>query len=92
MIRSFANKGTEALFNGKPVRVYGNIDRRARRKLEALDAATSVEDLRTPPGNHLEALKGDRKGQYSIKINDQYRLCFSWIDGHAYEVEVCDYH
>ncbi len=66
--------------------------RPALRKLLILDAAESLEDLRIPPGNRLEKLKGDRKGQYSIRINDQWRICFVWLDGDAYEVEICDYH
>jgi len=92
MIRSFADKDTEALFYGERVRKFVNIEGSARRKLEALDAAINVEDLRVPPGNRLEALKGDRKGQCSIRVNDQYRVCFRWLDGHAYDVEITDYH
>jgi proteic killer suppression protein len=68
------------------------IERQARRKLLYLHAATELEQLRMPPGNHLEALKGDRKGQHSIRINDQWRICFRWRDGNAHEVEIVDYH
>ena len=92
MIRSFADKDTEALFHGERVRKFVKIEGPARRKLEALDAAINVEDLRAPPGNRLEALKGDRKGQHSIRVNDQFRVCFRWLDGHAYQVEITDYH
>jgi proteic killer suppression protein len=92
MIRRFADKDTEALFHGERVRKFVNIEKAARRKLEALDAAINIEDLRVPPGNRLEALKGDRKGQHSIRINDQFRVCFRWLNGHAYEVAITDYH
>lgn len=92
MIRSFADKDTEALFHGERIRKFVNIEGPARRKLEALDAAINVDDLRVPPGNRLEALRGNRKGQYSIRVNSQYRVCFRWLDGHAYEVEITDYH
>lgn len=91
MIRSFACKDTERLFNDEHVRRFSAIQQQARRKLELLDAATRVEDLRFPPGNMLEGLKGDRKGQYSIRINAQWRLCFRWNDG-AEDVEIVDYH
>ncbi len=69
-----------------------NIQRIARKKLVILDAASGLNDLRIPPGNQLEALKGDRKGQYSIRINDQWRICFKWRSGDAYDVEITDYH
>lgn len=69
-----------------------NIESVARRKLQMIDAAGDVKDLRMPPGNHLEALEGDRKGQHSIRVNDQWRICFVWRDGDAYEVEITDYH
>jgi len=68
------------------------IQQTARRKLKIIDAALTVESLRVPPGNRLEALKGSRKGQWSIRINDQWRICFCWHDGHAFEVEIADYH
>ncbi|MDR3444474.1 type II toxin-antitoxin system RelE/ParE family toxin [Dyella sp.] len=92
MIKTFANKDTEALFNGERVRRWVNIETPARRKLEMVQAAKVLEDLRVPPGNRLEALKGDRAGQHSIRINDQYHVCFIWKDGDAYNVEICDYH
>ena len=92
MIKTFANKDTEALTNGERVRRWVNIEGVARRKLTQLNAAATLDFLRVPPGNRLEALKGDRAGQHSIRINDQYRVCFIWKDGDAYEVEICDYH
>lgn len=92
MIRTFADKNTEALFNGVRVRRLVNIEKPARRKLEYLDAAAVLEDLRVPPGNRLEALKGDRSGQHSIRVNDQFRTCFRWANGDACDVEICDYH
>jgi proteic killer suppression protein len=92
MIKTFASKDAQALFGGESVRRFTNIEKAARRKLELLEAATILDELRVPPGNRLEALKGDRKGQHSIRINDQFRVCFRWNDGHAYDVEICDYH
>ncbi len=92
MIISFRCKDTERLFYDKPVRRFSAIERIARRKLLLLHAAQRLEDLRVPPGNRLEALKGDRKGQYSICINDQWRICFRWRDGDAHDVEIVDYH
>lgn len=92
MIKSFKSKETEALFNGARVRTWLAIRRVALRKLDMLDAVTRLTDLRTPPSNRLEALKGDRKGQYSIRINDQWRICFAWRNGHAHDVEIVDYH
>jgi len=92
MIKTFTNKDTQALFNGVRVRRFVNMEGSARRKLEYLDAAGALEDLRVPPGNRLEALKGDRCGQHSIRINDQFRVCFHWKDGDAYDVEITDYH
>lgn len=92
MIRSFAGLDTETLFNSRAVPRFKNIERVARRKLLQLHAATELASLRIPPGNQLEALKHDRKGQHSIRINEQWRLCFKWrIDG-AYDVEIVDYH
>ena len=91
MIRSFRCADTERLFRRESVRRFKAIERPALRKLYMLDAATQLRDL-AAPGNRLEALKGDRKGQYSIRINDQWRICFEWRDGHAYKVEVVDYH
>lgn len=93
MIRSFASKETERLFQRQfSKKLPQDIQRRARSKLEILDAADRLEDLRIPPSNQLEKLSGDRKEQYSIRINDQWRLCFKWQDGDAYDVEITDYH
>lgn len=97
MIHSFRNLGTEDLFNGKNSKSARsicpqNIWKRATRKLDQIDSAASLDDLKVPPGNRLEALRGDRNGQYSIRINDQYRICFLWTDEGAAEVEVVDYH
>ena len=91
MIKSFRCRDTELLANDEPVKRFKAIERIARRKLEMLASAERLEDLRSPPGNRLEALKGDRKGQYSIRINDQWRVCFRWDDG-AEDVEIVDYH
>ncbi len=93
MIQRFRGKDTEQLFLGHFSRkLPHDLQRLARRKLLQLDAATVLETLRVPPGNRLEALKGDRKGQHSIRINDQWRICFTWRNGHAYDVEIVDYH
>ena len=92
MIRSFTCADTEALFRSEVVARFRNIERVARRKLLQLHAATELNSLRVPPGNTLEALKGERKGQYSIRINDQWRVCFVWNDDGAYQVEIVDYH
>ena len=92
MIRSYANKATERLAGRERVRKYASIERVALRKLEMIKAAKVLDDLRVPPGNRLEALKGDRAGQHSIRINDQFRICFRWQDGDAHDVEICDYH
>jgi len=93
MIKSFACKETEKLFNRQFSRnLPQRIQRVARRKLEILDAAEVLRDLRIPPSNRMEKLSGDRKGQYSIRINDQWRICFEWQGGDAYEVEIADYH
>jgi len=92
MIRSFRDKETEALFNDVAVRRFRAIQRPARRKLLYLHRARVVQDLNAPPGNRLEALKGDRRGQHSIRINDQWRICFTWRDGDAHDVEIVDYH
>ena len=91
MIRSFADRDTERLFSDNAVRRFSAIERVARRKLLVLDAVTRLDDLRVPPGNRLEALRGDRAGQHSIRINDQWRICFRW-DGDAHDVEIVDYH
>ena len=92
MIRGFADKNTEKLFNRQRVRKYVNIERVALRKLVMLHSANAIDDLRTPPGNMLELLRGDRAGQYSIRINRQWRICFTRQNGDAYHVEICDYH
>lgn len=92
MIKTFKCKETEKLFNDIDIKRFRSISRAARIKLEVLNAAVSLNSLRIPPGNRLEQLKGDRKGQYSIRINDQWRICFSWENEHAVDVEVVDYH
>ena len=93
MIRSFADRETERLFGRTPGRRFpAELQRGMLRKLVQLDAAEALNDLRVPPGNRLEALKGDRRGQHSIRVNDQWRVCFRWSDGDAYEVEIVDYH
>ena len=93
MIRSFRDKATERLFHREPVKRWGpEVQRAGLRKLRILDAATRTEDLRAPPGNRLEKLSGDRAGQWSIRVNDQWRLCFAWKDGDAHDVEMVDYH
>ena len=92
MIKGWADKETKKLFDGKPSKVPTQIQERARSKLQTLDAAPSLETLRKIPGNHLEILRGDREEQHSVMINKQYRVCFRWESGDAYEVEVVDYH
>ena len=93
MIRSFQDKETERLFNREVSRkLPQNIQKVALRKLWVLDSADVLQDLRLPPGNYLEKLSGDRAGQHSIRINDQWRICFKWRDGDAYNVEIADYH
>lgn len=92
MIRSFRDAATARLFNDEDAPRFRAIERQARRKLLLLNAARSLDDLRSPPGNRLEALKGDRKGQHSIRINVQWRICFVWRDGGAEDVEIVDYH
>jgi proteic killer suppression protein len=93
MIKSFRDDATEAIFNDEVRRGFpANLVKVARRKLGYLDAATSLLDLMVPPGNRLEALKGDRAGQHSIRVNDQYRICFVWTDEGPKEVEFTDYH
>lgn len=92
MIRSFKCTHTQALFDGETVARFVNFRSVAERKLQMLHRAVIVEDLRMPPGNRLEALQGNRKGQHSIRINDQWRVCFVWVDGHATQVEIVDYH
>ena len=93
MIRSFKSASAQAIWDGRTVRgIPSDVQPAARRKLRMLHAAQNVQDLRAPPGNRLEALKGDRKGQHSIRVNDQWRICFRWEEGHAYDVEIVDYH
>jgi toxin HigB-1 len=93
MIQSFRCKKTEALFNGRSGdRKWRSFERVARRKLLMVDGANSLNDLKSPPANHLEALKKDRRGQHAIRINDQWRVCFAWVDGHAHDAEIVDYH
>ena len=92
MIRSFSCKATEALFHSKPSVRFKSIERLARRKLLQIHAATVLLDLRVPPGNMLEALHRSRKGQHSIRINNQWRICFIWKEDGAHNVEIVDYH
>ena len=93
MIKTWADREAENIFNNEVSRRLGlQLSKVARRKLKMLNAATNVTDLRVPPGNRLEALKGDRKGQHSIRVNDQYRVCFRWRNGDAFDVEIVDYH
>lgn len=93
MIKTFADKRTRELFaTGRAPRFPVDVARRAARKLEYVDLATNLDDLMVPPGNRLHALKGDRKGQHAIAVNDQWRVCFRFVDGDAYDVEICDYH
>jgi proteic killer suppression protein len=92
VIRSFRDKDTQALFAGRCPRRWIAIRRVAERKLAQLDAAATLEFLRAPPGNRLEALKGDRAGQWSIRVNDRWRICFQWSGGDALDVEIVDYH
>jgi toxin HigB-1 len=93
VIRSYADQATEAVANGHaPRRIPADILARARRKLGQINAAVALNDLRNPPGNNLEALVAERAGQHSIRINDQWRICFRWADGDAFDVEIVDYH
>ncbi len=92
MIRSFGDRRTEALFRDQRVRQFTGIARAAKRKLEAINAASRLEDLAIPPSNRLEKLKGDLKDYHSIRINDQWRVIFRWIRGEAHEVRIVDYH
>ncbi len=91
MILTFKCAETEILSKGRRVNRFVNIEAIARRKLRQLQIAGRLDDLRVPPGNHLEALKGDRRGQHSVRINDQFHLCFRWTDGGALDVEIVDY-
>jgi proteic killer suppression protein len=92
VIRSFGDKRTAALFEDQVVRNFQGIARRAKRKLEAINAASRIGDLAVPPSNHLEKLQGDLEGFYSVRINDQWRVIFRWSDGDAAEVRITDYH
>ena len=92
MIRSFKNKGTRQIYEGEKVKKWLPIHRQIEKKLQILDVATSLEDLKHLPGNRFEALKGDRNGQYSIRINQQWRICFRWQEGEPFNVEIVDYH
>ncbi len=92
MIKSFKCKNTYALYQGRRVARFVQIERAALRKLEQLDLAEVIEDMRAPPGNRLEALGGDRAGQWSVRINAQWRVCFRFEDGAAFDVEIVDYH
>ncbi|MEO7919530.1 MAG: type II toxin-antitoxin system RelE/ParE family toxin [Thermoanaerobaculia bacterium] len=93
MIRTFGDSDTELLFNrGRPRRIPSEVQRAALRKLVLLDASDALQDLRVPPGNRLEALKGKRSGQYSIRVNDQWRVCFVWRGTDAFDVQIVDYH
>jgi proteic killer suppression protein len=92
VIRSFADQATEHLFNGSPTRRLLGVARVAQRKLRQLHAAHELRDVAIFPGNRLEALRGDRRGQHSIRVNDRFRICFEWRDGDARDVEIVDYH
>jgi len=92
VVETFGNGQTQKLWQGKRTRFPADVLQRAIDKLNMLDAATTLETLRVPPGNRLEALKGDRAGQHSIRINDQWRICFRWEAGNVHEVEITDYH
>lgn len=92
MIKSFRSRDAQQLHERQPVKRFRSFERVAQRKLRQLDIASELRDLKSPPGNHLEALRGDREGQYSIRINDQWRICFVWREGDAYDVEIVDYH
>jgi proteic killer suppression protein len=93
VIRTFRDADTERLFHREPVKRWGSdVQRAGLRKLRILDAATGLGDLRAPPGNRLEKLAGNRAGQWSIRVNDQWRMCFVWREGDAYEVVLVDYH
>ncbi len=92
MITSFADRDTQRLASGQRVRRFSSIEAVARRKLRQLDIAGRLDDLKVPPGNRLEALKGNRKGQMSIRINDQWRVCFRWTESGPADVEIVDYH
>jgi proteic killer suppression protein len=93
MIRSFRDKEALSIFHREAsAKLPPDIHRTAKKKLNMLDAALSLDSLKAPPGNRLEALKGKRAGQFSVRINDKWRICFRWVEGHAFDVEICDYH
>jgi proteic killer suppression protein len=92
MIQSFKGKSAKALWEGRASKLPSDILQRASDKLNSIDAATSLDALRVPPSNHLEALTGNRKDQHGIRINNQWRICFHWKDGNAYKVQITDYH
>jgi proteic killer suppression protein len=93
MIKTFADKHTQELFTtGRSKRIPADLIKRTIRRLEYIDYASSIDDLKAPPGNRLHALSGDREGQYAISINDQWRICFNFMDGDAHNVEITDYH
>ena len=92
MIQSWGHERTELLFRGERIKQFEAFERPALRKLEIINAATTLVDLKVPPGNRLEQLQGKRSGYYSIRINDQWRICFIWKDGNAYDVQIEDYH
>jgi len=92
MIKTISDKWTLALFEGKRPARFRAFQEQAERKLQMLDSATAIDDLRSPPGNRLEKLTGDREGSWSVRINKQWRVVFSWREGHAWDVEIVDYH
>ena len=92
MIRSYADKATARLAARRRVRQFEAVERAVLRKLAMIEAAHVLDDLRSPPGNRLEALRGDRAGQHSIRVNDQWRICFTWKEDGPHDVEICDYH
>lgn len=93
MIKSFRDRDTERVFNRQRVKRFSlSVQKVAQRKLDLIEAAEVIDDLRIPPGNRLEKLSGDRKGQYSIRVNNQWRICFQWLSGQAVDVEIVDYH
>jgi toxin HigB-1 len=93
MIKSFADKNTEAIYNRKMKKgMHPILAKKALKGLRSIESSVVLDDLKIPPGNKLEALKGDRKGQHSIRVDDKWRICFRWDDGNAYDVEFCDYH
>lgn len=92
MIKSFADKDSQLFYEGKPVKKLRSIAKQVEKRLQILDSATCLDDLRYLPSNRLEALSGNRKGQFSIRINLQWRICFKWIDNEPHDVEIIDYH